>query len=169
MARQRTEMHRLQELVRLHRLGTGAREAARLLRMGPNTEREYRCALEAAGLLSGEVDSLPELSVLKAGVLQHRPPKEAPQQRSSVEKWAETIKAKFEKGSGPRAIYDWLRLEHKDFKGSLWAVKRKCRRLSKARGVQATDVVIRVETEVAEVAQVDFGYVGRLYDPDEGC
>jgi hypothetical protein len=32
------DMHRLQELVRLHRMGTGAREVARLLKMSPNTD-----------------------------------------------------------------------------------------------------------------------------------
>ena len=37
-------------LVRLHRLGTGARKAAQMLKMGPNTERAYREALSAAGL-----------------------------------------------------------------------------------------------------------------------
>ena len=37
-------MHQLQELVRLHRLGTGAPEVARLLGISPNTEREYRLA-----------------------------------------------------------------------------------------------------------------------------
>jgi hypothetical protein len=46
-------MHRLQELVRLHRLDTGEREAARLLGLGPNTERRYRDALAVAGLLEG--------------------------------------------------------------------------------------------------------------------
>ena len=30
----RVDMHRLQELVRLHRMGTGPREAARMLKMG---------------------------------------------------------------------------------------------------------------------------------------
>ncbi len=32
------------------------------------------------------------------------------------------------------------------------------------RGVQAEDVAIPVETEPGEIAQVDFGYVGKLYD-----
>jgi hypothetical protein len=47
-------MHRLQELVRLHRMGTGAREVARLLAMSPNTERVYREALQKAELLAGD-------------------------------------------------------------------------------------------------------------------
>lgn len=37
--RGRTDMHKVQELVRLHRMGTGAREVARLLGISPNTER----------------------------------------------------------------------------------------------------------------------------------
>jgi len=47
MCMRRVEMQRLQELVRLHRMGTGAREVARMLRMSPNTERDYRNALQA--------------------------------------------------------------------------------------------------------------------------
>ncbi len=70
-------------------------------------------------------------------------------------------------GAGPTAIYDRLRLD-KRFEGSLGAVKRLCLRLRKAKGVAAEDVVIPVETAAGEVAQVDFGYVGKLYDPEEG-
>jgi transposase len=44
-------------------------------------------------------------------------------------------------------------------------VKRVCLRRKRVRGVQPEDVAIPVETAPGEVAQVDFGYVGRLYDP----
>lgn len=53
-------MHRIHELVRLHREGKGAREVARLLGMSPNTERSYRNALWLAGLLEGDAAALPE-------------------------------------------------------------------------------------------------------------
>ena len=81
-------MHRLQELVRLHRMGTGAREVARLLKMSPNTEREYRRALEASGLLKGELTALPTLEALTAAVAAQRPPP-APGQHeaSSIAAW----------------------------------------------------------------------------------
>jgi hypothetical protein len=36
MSREKIEMHRLQELVRLHRMGAGKREVARLLAMSPS-------------------------------------------------------------------------------------------------------------------------------------
>lgn len=168
MAAQGIEMHRLQELVRLHRQGTGAREVARLLGMSPNTEREYREALDGAGLLKGDVAALPELGALKAAARKHRPPKMAPQETSSITTWESTIATMLKRGATPQAIYDCLRLQDEKFTGSRWAVKRLCRRLNEEQGVQAKDVVIRVETAPGEVAQVDFGYVGKLYDPDEG-
>jgi hypothetical protein len=43
------EEGRLQELVRLHRMETGTRRVARMPHMSPNTERNYRKALEAKG------------------------------------------------------------------------------------------------------------------------
>ena len=65
---ERVDMHRLQELVRLHRMGTGCRAAARMLGMSPNTERVYRAALIAAGLWDGAVDALPALDDLRRAV-----------------------------------------------------------------------------------------------------
>ena len=41
-------MDRLTELVRLHRLGVGVREVARLLQNSPNTERTSREARQKA-------------------------------------------------------------------------------------------------------------------------
>ena len=124
-------MHRLQELVRLHRMGTGCREAARLLGMSPNTERDYREAIARAGLLDGRAEELPELDVLRAAVLAERPPQIPPQQVSSVEPWIDEIRAMFPH-AGPRAIYDRLRLEHADFTATLSAIKRACVRLRRA-------------------------------------
>jgi transposase len=159
----RVDMHRLQELVRLHRLGTGAREVARLLVMSPNTEREYREAFARAGLLEGEADDLPELHALKAVLPQRLPP----QQTSSIAAWQAEVERLRRKGCGPRAIFDHLRTHRSDFHGSYDAVKRLCRSNAKVAGPQPEDVAIPVETLPGEVAQVDFGYVGKLYDPDQ--
>lgn len=163
MSAQRIVMHRLQELVRLHRLGTGAREVARLLGMSPNTEREYRQALTKLDLLEGPVDELPDLSVLKAALPQRLPP----QQVSDAEAWADEVKRLLKKKDvGPRAIYDHLRINKPDFDVSYYSVKRYCARIQAADGVRPEDVAIPVDTGPGEVAQVDFGYVGKLYDPD---
>jgi transposase len=163
---ERTDMHRLQDLVRLHRMGTGPRAVARQLHLSPNTERRYRTALAASGLLEGAVELLPDLEDLRRAVIAQLPPKVAPQQASSLDPWSDAIRAKIDLGAGPRAIYDALRSEQQAaFTGSLSAVKRFCRSVVRERGVRPEDVAIPVETVPGEVAQVDFGEVGRLFDP----
>jgi transposase len=162
-------MHRLQELVRLHRMGTGNHAAAKMLSMSPNTERVYRVALMAAGLWDGHVDPLPALDELRRAVGAQLPAKEAPQQqRSSVESYRAMIEPLALRGVGPQAIHDRLRQEHAEFRGSISAVKRICLAIKRERGVRADDVAIPLQTEPGQEAQVDFGYVGHLYDPAEG-
>jgi transposase len=164
----RQDMHRLQELVRLHRMNTGAREVARLLAISPNTERVYRNALAIEGLLEGPVDALPELATLRAAVTAQMAAREMPQHESSVARWADAITEMLEGGATPTAIYDRLRLQESEFRGSLSAIKRICKRLRKAKGVDPKDVAIPVDTEPGEVAQVDFGSIGKLWDPQSG-
>ncbi len=168
MTAKRTPMHRLQELVRLHRLGQGARAVARQLQISPTTERQYRRALEAAGLLAGGPDDLPEVEELKAAIEARLPRRPPPQQVSTASPWQGDIERLLAQGAGPRAIHDWLTLHVEGFDASYSAIKRLCRRVRRKRPVQADDVVIPVETKPGEVAQVDFGYVGRLWDPARG-
>jgi len=159
-------MDRLRELVRLHRLGTGAREVARLLQMSPNTEREYREALIAASLLKGPSTDLPTLEVLKAAVLEHRPPAATPaHERSGIESWRPTISELMAKGLTPKVIWNRLREKEPDFDGSYWQVKRLVAAIRQQRGVSRAQVAIPVVTLPGKEAQVDFGFVGRLYDP----
>ena len=163
----RVDMHRLQELVRLHRMGTLPRAVARMLKMSPNTERRYRHALEAAQLLAGAADELPELEVLKRAVEAHAAFRPAIQHKSSVDKWAAKIEAMVDEGTKPKAIYDRLKVEDKEFRGSLSAIKRLCARQKNAKGITANDVAIPVVTRAGHTAQVDFGSIGRLWDPIE--
>jgi transposase len=160
-------MHRLQDLIRLHRQGEGSRVIARQLRMGRDTIRQYVRALKEADLLDGEVSELPELEVLQRALAEQLPARPAPQQESSIGAWSEMIAAMHGRSAGPRSIFDRLRLEHPDFPGSLSAVKRMCARLSRERGIAPDEVAIPVETEAGHIAQVDFSYVGKLYDPEQ--
>ena len=169
MANRRTDMHRLQELVRLHRMGTGAREVARLLGISPTTERAYRQAVEASDLLQGSASELPALDLLKAAVQAQRPARTTPaHETSAIAEWETTIEGMVNKGMKPRPIYDRLRQDWPDrFEGSYWSVKRMVRRIRRAQGIRAEEVAIRVHTEPGAVAQVDFGYVGKLLCPEE--
>lgn len=90
---------------------------------------------------------LPEPAVLQAVLEKHRPARLAPQQESSVERWAAEVKAMHELGA------------------SLSAIKRMCRRLEAEHGPRAEAVAIPVETAPGQVAQVDFGDVGVARSP----
>jgi len=136
--------------------------------MGRDTIRASLDAIRKAGLLDGEPSDLPDLDVLRALIEEHVPSKQAPQQVSSVDRWRGQIEKLRGRGAGPTAIHDHLRLQESDYVGSLSAVKRLCARLDRDRGPEATDVAIPVLTAPGEVAQVDFGYVGKIYDPERG-
>lgn len=161
-------MHRLQEVVRLHRLGQSRRTIARQLRVGRNTVARYLEALAAAGVLEGSPGELPDPAALRAVVDECLPAKEAPQQVSSIERWKDEVVRLRESDTGPKAIYDYLTLEEPEFAGSLSAIKRMCRRLDTERGPRPEDVAIPVVTDPGEIGQVDFVYAGRRYDPSRG-
>jgi transposase len=165
MSAPQIDMHRLQEAVRLHRLGNSRRSIAGSLKMGRVTLRRYLAALEAAGLLDGDPADLPDLSKLRAAADAGVPSKAAAQTRSSVSTWTGDIERLHAGGAGPTAIHDYLRVHASGYAGSVSAVKRFCRQLAKKEGPKATDVAIPVVTLPGDVAQVDFCYGGKRYDP----
>jgi transposase len=162
-------MHRLQEAIRLHRMGRSVRQISRQLRIGRDTVRQYFAVLAGGGVLDGAAGELPPLEVLRALLdgagLEAKPP---PKPSSSVDRWRPVIEAMLAKGASPTPIHDYLRLHERDYACSLSAVKRLCLRIARERGPVAEDVAIPVETVAGEVAQVDFGYVGKRYDPSSG-
>ncbi len=168
MSARRTDMHRLQEVIRLHRLGASARRIARQLSMGRDTIRGYIEVLSKAALLDGPVDELPELDRLRALVIDKGAASEAQQQTSSVAAFKDEIVRLRAKDAGPTSIHDHLRVNQPDYAGSLSAIKRLCLRLERDEGPKAVDVAIPVETAAGEIAQVDFGYAGKRYDKRRG-
>lgn len=166
MAARKVDMHRLQEFVRLHRMGCSARQCAKLLGLGRNTIRRYSDHLRTTGLLDGQPEALPSHDQLQQGVAQSQPASaRPPQQCSTILAWEGPIQAMLQRGAGPTAIYDALRTQDPTFKGSLGAVKRLCFRLTRAAGPKAHEVAIPVCSAPGDIAQVDFGYLGLIRDP----
>jgi transposase len=166
MSQPRISMHRLQDLVRHHRLGRKPSRVAKLLGMTRKTERAYRKSLIAEGLLAGSADELPSQEELAAALERQRPPKLPAQQVSTAAAWRDEIETLSKGGAQPRAIYDALVLKHGgDFSASYHSVRRLARRLQAARGVQPGDVAIPLTTRPGLEAQVDFGFVGHVFDP----
>ncbi len=154
------------EMVRLYREGVGYRAVARMVGLSPNSERKYREMLREAGLLEGSAEELPSAAELRAVVEAAQPPIAGPAVESSALPWKSEIETLWKQGRAPTAIHAELTERHEGFTASLSSVKRMCLRLKRERGVRPEDVVIRVETEPGDVAQVDFGYLGLLLDDD---
>jgi hypothetical protein len=129
MSNRRVDLSRIQELVRLHRVGEKPRKIARLLSMSPNTERFYRRLLDEAGMLNGAPDAMPKLDAMRVAIEQRAPAVIPPQQISTVVGWSERVRQLLASGLGPRAIHESLSREDASFSGSYPAIKRLCRRL----------------------------------------
>lgn len=165
MTARRTDMHQLQEAVRLHRLGQSQRQIARQLHIGRDTLARYFLAFEKASSLAGDPDDLPATGQLRAIAAEHVESKKAKQQTSSVERWKPKVEAMLKAGAGPTAIFDFLRTHEDDYSGSLSAIKRLCVSLRKNQEPKPQDVAIPITTSAGEIAQVDFGYSGMRFDP----
>jgi len=158
-------MNRLTELIRLYRQGVSARRRATLLKIGRNTLKDYEVLFRAAGLLEGPADDLPEESVLSELLARRLPEKQGAQEVSSVAAWEAEIRRMMALGAAPKAIFDTLHQQQPKFQGSYDAVKRLFRRIRRQRPPSEEDVAIPVTVPPGTEAQVDFGFVGELYDP----
>jgi len=138
--------------------------------MSSKTEVKYRQTLQKAGFLAGAAGDLPTIEALKAALLAEHPAAASRPITTSLDPWAATITKALESDDPPglKALWDQLARQHPEFTPSYSAMRRFAARLRKANGVSAKDVAIRVETEAGDVAQVDFGYVGKWFDPDTG-
>lgn len=165
MSARRTDMHQLQEAVRLHRLGESRRQIARQLQIGRDTIARYFAAFGQAGILDGDANDLPEAGQLRLLANEHVERKSAPQQASSVEPWRQRIEAMAKAGAGPTAIFDFLRTHEDEFSGSLSSIKRLCAARRKNEQPDPRAVAIPITTMPGEIAQVDFGYAGLRFDP----
>lgn len=152
----------LQALLRRLRAGKSDHSIAQALHIDRRTVAKYRVWAIAQHLLEGELPDLHQLQMLAKATLDTTPP--PPQNRSSVEAYAEQIRTLLTQGLGPYLIYQKLR-EQPDFTGSEAAVWRLARKVAPP---ATPKVVLRLETAPGEVAQVDFGEVPPLIDPATG-
>jgi len=151
----------VQELLRRLRAGESRGAIVRAMKMSPNTVKAYRQWATQHGLLEGE---LPDLSTLESLRRQTYASQSTPRHPnvSSLEAYRTEITELVSQNRKPRAIWSLLQSHHPGCAGSESAV----RRLVKGLKAQALpEATVRIETAPGEVAQVDFGYVGELVDP----
>jgi transposase len=161
MSNRRLETMDLHQLLRRLRANEKDRHIAKVMQFDRRTVAKYREWAQSQHLLDATRE-LPDLATLHALAKETfdstTPP---PQNQSSVEAYADQIRTLLEQGLGPYLVYQKLR-EQPGFSGSRTAVWRLTQKL---RPPHTPKVVLRLETPPGAVAQVDFGEVTPLVDP----
>lgn len=149
----------IREMLRHLRQGQSNRAVAKAMSIDRKTVARYRTWATEQGLLEGDLPPLGELHRLAEETLNSSPP---PQNTSSVEPYRDVVCKLRERGVEVAAIHE--RLKERAYTGSYSAVYRFVRSLEP----RTPNVTVRVETPPGEEAQVDFGYAGRMIDPETG-
>jgi transposase len=139
--------------------GSSNRQIGRDLNVDRRTVKRYRDWAEDQGVLEGV---LPDIEVLQGLLEKTMLDRQAPQNMSSVEPYRELVEKMVKEKVEAKAIYH--RLEERGFSGSYSAVYRYVRRIKE----QYPEATVRVERPPGEEVQVDFGYAGKMIDPETG-
>jgi transposase len=160
MSNRRKDLMDIRELLLHIRAESSDRQIERDTKIDRRTVGRYRDWAETQGLLEGSLPALEDLQIL---LEQTMPGQLPPQNASSVEPYRELVAQLVKENVETAAIK--CRLEEHGYTGSYSAVYRFVSKL-KPRSPEAT---VRVERKPGEEGQVDFGYAGRLIDPDTGA
>jgi len=149
----------VREMLRQLREGQSDRAVARALQVNRKTVKRYRSWAAERGLLDGPMPSLSELHSMVEATMGGTGP---PQNVSSVEPYREIVVKLRKQGVEIAAV--WERLKERGYEGSYASVYRFVRNLEP----RTPDVTVRVETPPGEEMQVDFGYAGKMINPETG-
>jgi transposase len=159
MAGKRKESMEIREMLRRFQQGQSNRSIANDLGLDRKTVRRYRIWAVERELLEGALPSLSDLHKLLEETLNSPSP---PQNTSTVEPYRDLVEKLRKEGVEIAAIHE--RLKERGYNGSYASVYRFVRRLEPG----TPDVTVRVETRPGEEGQVDFGYAGKMIDPETG-
>lgn len=161
MAGRRTNVLDVREIVRRLKLAQSEREIAGELGTSRKTIQKYRKIADEEGWL-GQAE-LPSVGQIELKLADRKPNTLGFGPESSVEPHRDKVVKLYNAGVERMAIWQLLREQDK-FTGSYAAVRRFINRLPQP----PPEAFVRVETDPGEETQVDFGYVGQMFDPKEG-
>ena len=160
MDKRELSMYRIQDILTELLHGNAIKKIARTQRISKNTIKRYRSLLEAI------VESQPEIKNNIEDVMNQFKLIRRTQRYSLNYGWLETNDGLVNELSVHSDNYIALypKLQEYGFKGSYSSL---IRYVNKNREQKAAPVY-RIETKPGEYAQVDFGYMGKIYDPESG-
>ncbi len=157
---ERIHMNYLKDIMYRLKSGESERKIARDLGVSRPTVHKYKVMAELEGFLDPD-QALPDGSALQKAL---GPEPKPPTQPSSLLPYREQVEHMLKQGMEMTAMWQRLRDNH-GYTGSYSSVRRFVHALCPPEGPEAT---IRVHTKPGEEMQVDFGHVGKLFDPASG-
>ena len=156
---ERIHMNHIRDIIHRLQQGQSERQICRDTRISRPTIHKYNAWAETQGYLLPD-SPLPEHATLAEALGPVIPP---PRPRSTLEPYRDKIKKWHTDGVEMMAM--WQRLqEDYHYPGSYSSVRRFCKQFRSA----TPTAVVRVHTAPGEEMQVDFGYIGKIYDPQSG-
>lgn len=157
---ERKHVNTISEIIYRIRQGESERQISRDMEISRPTIHKYKLLAEEKGFL--EINrAMAEKSELMEAL---GPAPKPPRTLSSIEPHRDYVTKMTQQGVEMMAIWQRLRDEY-GYKGSYSSVRRFVAHLKKD---QEPESFVRVHTEPGEEMQVDFGSVGKLYDPKKG-
>lgn len=158
MNRRELNMYSVQDIVEDLIKGKRIKSIARLRKISKNTIKKYR------GIVHKILEQRPDLENSIEGIMDEIRRIRKDERYSENFGWIEKNKELVEQLSGKCDNYVRLVevLEERGFRGSYSSLLRY---LDKNRS-QSESPIVRIETKPGEVAQVDFGHIGKIYDEE---
>lgn len=153
---ERIHMNIYKEIIYRLRAGESERSISRDMDISRPTVHKYKIRAEMEGYL----DQKRELPGNEELVKSFGPAPEPPKTPSTLEYYREKVRDYLDQNLQMTVIYQRLR-ENYSYEGSYSSVRRFVHHLKPIE----KEVFVRVNTEPGEEMQVDFGYIGQIYDP----
>jgi transposase len=155
MSERRKKLMEIREMIRHIREERSDRQIGKDLGVDRRTVKRYRWWAREQGLLTGELPDHQSLLRLLDETLPERMP---PQNSSKAEPYRGKIEELVKKKVKVTAIYD--RVRDQGYVGSYASVLRLVRQIEP----KPVDADVRKECDPGEEAEIDFGYVGKMWD-----
>jgi len=159
MTERKLKLMDIREILLRLRAQSSDRQIQKDTGLNRRTIQRYRKWAADQGFLAGELPTPEELAVRLQETL---PEKTPPQNTSTAEGYRDAIQEMLERNTEVAAIYQ--RLMERGYSGSYSSVYRLARALKPKQPKTTT----RKESKPGEEVQVDFGYAGRMIDPQTG-
>ena len=161
MAGKELSVFDIRELIRRLKLGQKERAVAREMGIHRDTVKGYRHLAEKNGWLEGA--DIPDLITIDQA-RKEGSPEPAPQEVSTVLSYQPVVEALLEKPDMTVTVIH-QRLVERGFSGSYASVYRF---VTKIRKKTDPEGFCRIEVDPGAEAQVDFGFIGKVFDPVKG-